>query len=259
MRYDNVLIHEGVAHDENPPGPGSGRYPWGSGERQYQHEERIIVSDTIKLDDLKENDTTYRYDKIHKFVNQSDIKSEPIKSEKVKEKAKLGENQTRVKNPSGNGTITMEEKIKMDKTIKKFRYKEGEGKPWRDKYNMSSSKINLQDPRQYKLNDAASQTFRGMNSILRNYRAYQEGKLDDRARARLDKKIRKLSDEELKIISTRIGGEKTLIDNLNARNQQTIKKGQNYTDFVKTSINDQVNTALGVVGIIYAIKKLKGG
>lgn len=30
-------MHSGKAHDENPPGRGSGRYPWGSGERQHQH------------------------------------------------------------------------------------------------------------------------------------------------------------------------------------------------------------------------------
>ena len=30
-------MHEGVAHDETPPGRGSGRYPWGSGERPHQH------------------------------------------------------------------------------------------------------------------------------------------------------------------------------------------------------------------------------
>ena len=30
-------MHEGVAHDENPPGRGSGRYPFGSGERPHQH------------------------------------------------------------------------------------------------------------------------------------------------------------------------------------------------------------------------------
>ncbi len=30
-------MHSGKAHDENPPGRGSGRYPWGSGNRKHQH------------------------------------------------------------------------------------------------------------------------------------------------------------------------------------------------------------------------------
>ena len=33
-----VLIHTGVAHDENPPGRGSGRYEFGSGENPHQHQ-----------------------------------------------------------------------------------------------------------------------------------------------------------------------------------------------------------------------------
>ena len=34
---DTYLSHAGVAHDENPPGRGSGRYPFGSGNRKHQH------------------------------------------------------------------------------------------------------------------------------------------------------------------------------------------------------------------------------
>ena len=34
----NYIWHSGVAHDENPPGRGSGRYAWGSGENPNQHQ-----------------------------------------------------------------------------------------------------------------------------------------------------------------------------------------------------------------------------
>lgn len=34
----NFLAHEGVAHDHNPPGRGSGRWPYGSGENPGQHQ-----------------------------------------------------------------------------------------------------------------------------------------------------------------------------------------------------------------------------
>lgn len=34
---DNYFAHSGVGHDENPPGRGSGRYPYGSGNRIHQH------------------------------------------------------------------------------------------------------------------------------------------------------------------------------------------------------------------------------
>lgn len=35
---DGFIVHSGVAHDELPPGRGSGRYPWGSGENPGQHQ-----------------------------------------------------------------------------------------------------------------------------------------------------------------------------------------------------------------------------
>jgi len=34
---NNDILHSGVAHDENPPGRGSGRYEWGTGENPNQH------------------------------------------------------------------------------------------------------------------------------------------------------------------------------------------------------------------------------
>ena len=50
---NDYLMHEGVAHDETPPGRGSGRYPWGSGDRPHQHSW-----------DLKS-----RYEKLRKSIN----------------------------------------------------------------------------------------------------------------------------------------------------------------------------------------------
>lgn len=34
----NYISHLGKAHDDNPPGRGSGRYAWGEGERMHQHD-----------------------------------------------------------------------------------------------------------------------------------------------------------------------------------------------------------------------------
>ena len=36
--FEVELYHEGRAHDENPPGRGSGRWGWGTGENPYQRE-----------------------------------------------------------------------------------------------------------------------------------------------------------------------------------------------------------------------------
>lgn len=48
--YEDELMHVGVGHDDAPPGPGSGRYRWGSGENPYQHDIGLngIVSDLKK-------------------------------------------------------------------------------------------------------------------------------------------------------------------------------------------------------------------
>ena len=45
---NNDILHSGVAHDENPPGRGSGRYGWGSGENPYQHQ-FTFLSEVEKL------------------------------------------------------------------------------------------------------------------------------------------------------------------------------------------------------------------
>lgn len=46
--FKPALGHSGVAHDENPPGRGSGRHPFGSGERPYQHEPASIREKLLK-------------------------------------------------------------------------------------------------------------------------------------------------------------------------------------------------------------------
>lgn len=38
----DILIHDGVAHDHNPPGRGSGRYPWGSGDKAFQRPRNFL-------------------------------------------------------------------------------------------------------------------------------------------------------------------------------------------------------------------------
>lgn len=51
------LIHSGVAHDENPPGRGSGRHPWGSGENPYQHQYDFISEvNRLKKQGLKDSE-----------------------------------------------------------------------------------------------------------------------------------------------------------------------------------------------------------
>jgi len=54
---EDYLMHEGVAHDETPPGRGSGRYPWGSGERPHQHSWDLKARyEKLKAQGLSEKD-----------------------------------------------------------------------------------------------------------------------------------------------------------------------------------------------------------
>lgn len=43
----NYLLHSGKGHDDNPPGRGSGRYPYGSGERPYQGEKKASTKRNV--------------------------------------------------------------------------------------------------------------------------------------------------------------------------------------------------------------------
>lgn len=42
MYNDDILMHIGVGHEDSPPGPGSGRLPWGSGKNPHQHEFNLL-------------------------------------------------------------------------------------------------------------------------------------------------------------------------------------------------------------------------
>lgn len=49
------LMHVGKGHDDNPPGRGSGRYPYGSGERPFKGEKNPVryLGNKIKEHDAK--------------------------------------------------------------------------------------------------------------------------------------------------------------------------------------------------------------
>lgn len=55
--FEDELMHYGKAHDANPPGRGSGLYPYGSGENPFQHDIGLngVVSD-LKKKKMSESD-----------------------------------------------------------------------------------------------------------------------------------------------------------------------------------------------------------
>lgn len=56
------IMHEGVGHDDNPPGRGSGRYAFGSGERPHQHDWDIYSRiEKLKAANPNASDTELAY------------------------------------------------------------------------------------------------------------------------------------------------------------------------------------------------------
>ena len=55
--YEQEMFHSGVAHDENPPGRGSGRHPYGSGENPFQHDMGLnVYVNKLKNQGISESD-----------------------------------------------------------------------------------------------------------------------------------------------------------------------------------------------------------
>lgn len=59
---EDSISHYGKAHDENPPGRGSGRYAWGEGNRQHQHDWDLMARYTkLRRGDIINPDTGKKY------------------------------------------------------------------------------------------------------------------------------------------------------------------------------------------------------
>lgn len=72
----SFIAHEGKAHDENPPGRGSGRYPFGSGNRPHQHDwdimarydKLVATNPNLSAPEIAAEMGYYKYDKYGKIV-----------------------------------------------------------------------------------------------------------------------------------------------------------------------------------------------
>lgn len=73
LKHSEELFHYGKGHDDSPPGRGSGRYPWGSGERPKQdHPTKIYRRNADKANEIFNTMT----DKEKYFVRADDVKDE---------------------------------------------------------------------------------------------------------------------------------------------------------------------------------------
>ncbi|MBP5598443.1 MAG: helix-turn-helix domain-containing protein [Pseudobutyrivibrio sp.] len=68
------ILHSGVAHDENPPGRGSGRFGWGTGENPNQHQFTFLS----EVERLKKNG--YSEDEIAKILISPNSKASELRT-----------------------------------------------------------------------------------------------------------------------------------------------------------------------------------
>jgi hypothetical protein len=93
MDYDE-LIHTGVGHDDDPPGRGSGRFEWGSGENPFQHQFNFLSEyNRLKNNGIKDSEIAamllgvkyYKKDGTPVYYQAKDLKAEiTIKKSEIK-------------------------------------------------------------------------------------------------------------------------------------------------------------------------------
>lgn len=71
---NNDILHTGVAHDENPPGRGSGRYGWGTGKNPGQHQFNFLS----EVENLRSNG--YSDEEIAKILIHDKAKPSELKA-----------------------------------------------------------------------------------------------------------------------------------------------------------------------------------
>lgn len=84
----SMLIHSGVAHDDDPPGRGSGRYGWGTGENPGQHQFSFISEvNRLRRDGLKDSEIAKIM--LGEKAKGTDLKAELSIAKKAERKANI--------------------------------------------------------------------------------------------------------------------------------------------------------------------------
>ena len=86
----DFISHEGVGHDENPPGRGSGRYGWGSGKNPYQHQFNFM-SELKNLRKKGFKDSEIAKMLLGEYATTNDLKAEIAINEKTERQGKIQE------------------------------------------------------------------------------------------------------------------------------------------------------------------------
>lgn len=69
--YRNDLLHYGKGHDDNPPGRGSGRYPYGSSNNEKKSTSRTKKIDSTNKPEIKTSDYSWGSVTSMKYTNNN--------------------------------------------------------------------------------------------------------------------------------------------------------------------------------------------
>lgn len=95
------LKHSGVPHDENPPGRGSGRYGWGTGENPYQHQFNFL-SEVKKMKSQGISDANIAKALLGENANSTDLRAEISIQRAAERKVKMAEGYEMLQKCHGN-------------------------------------------------------------------------------------------------------------------------------------------------------------
>lgn len=251
-RYNNLYImHYGIPRR-------SGRYPWGSGDRPYQGDDIGLnsgqsVSDKIKLDELglKANakagvlevytSNPVEFAKQYNDTLVSDYKQEAPEINNTPKKETTEVSQKAITN-----ALSDIEKQKKEKE-----------KEEQEKLKAQAIKDGKKDKLSKNITSDVTGIAGGINSMVKEVRLYQQGKLSDKAKKKLDRKIRKMSDAQLSELARRMNLESSAIEQTNRRKKLTAATGKSRTEHLMDLGLSGLNTTVSVIDLIASIKKLR--
>lgn len=259
-RYENLyIVHYGVPRR-------SGRYPWGSGDRPYQGDDDFkskSLSTKIRLDDYRrgseKEEPTWKNaggdfdatseklygDAVH-FTEE--FKAKPISDYQNIYNKTTGESKTTI-NIDDIESALKDSKIKLDNS--------GNSNT-KDDTIKKAIKSNQNEKKLKNFTSGLSDTYKGFDSMVKEIEDYKKGKLSDNAKKKLDRKIRKMSDEQLSELARRMSLESSAIEQSNRRKRLTAKTGKSRTEHLRQLGLDGLNTTVGVINLISAIRSLSG-
>ena len=267
-RYENLYImHYGVPRK-------SGRFPWGSGDRPYQGDDMgKIKLDNIRLEARAKSAPEFEKSNVIKdaggdFVTDSNFPpgdsvkytGDPVRFTNQFNSRPIDDYKQEA--PEINNTPKKETTEVSQKDITNAlsdieKQKKEKEKEEQEKLKAQAIKDAKKDKLSKNVTSDVTGIAGGINSMVKEVRLYQQGKLSDKAKKKLDKKIRKMSDAQLSELARRMNLESSAIEQTNRRKKLTAATGKSRTEHLMDLGLSGLNTTVSVIDLIASIRKLR--